>query len=267
MSKSSAGAWTPPPNWPAPEAGWAPPVGWQPDPSWGPAPAGWNFYPHAQKSGSRARKWKIAGGIFGALVVISGISSALGGSDSQAKLSAQSGKDNTPVVASSSPAPNPSEVAASQAAARKAAAEARAAAKAEAKAEAKAKARAYAHRPYNALSARDFLKLVKSPDDYTTKRFVVYGQVAQFDSATGSDLFLADTDSTKKYPSYGYVDYNQNTEMAGSDALFKNVVEGDLFVAKIEVVGSDTYDTQIGGSTTVPKFQVDHISVYGHVAP
>ena len=39
---------------------------------------------------------------------------------------------------------------------------------------------------------------------------------------------------------------------------------GDLFVAEVTVTGSYTYDTQIGGSTTVPLVAVHTISVTGH---
>jgi hypothetical protein len=102
---------------------------------------------------------------------------------------------------------------------------------------------------------------------YTTKRLAIFGVVTQFDVATGAKMFLADTGAHQKYPSYGFVDFPQNTLILGNATRFRNVGEGDVFVGKVEVAGSESYDTQIGGNTTVPMLKVDSISVYTHVRP
>jgi hypothetical protein len=87
--------------------------------------------------------------------------------------------------------------------------------------------------------------------------------VTQFDAATGTDAFLADSGATKKYPEYGFVDYTDNALFHGDANALADVVEGDLFQASVEVLGSFSYDTQIGGNTTVPEFRITKISVYG----
>jgi hypothetical protein len=46
----------------------------------------------------------------------------------------------------------------------------------------------------------------------------------------------------------------------GSDALFADFVQDDVVLVGATGLGSYTYDTQIGGSTTVPLFEVDGIS-------
>lgn len=116
---------------------------------------------------------------------------------------------------------------------------------------------------YDTLSSRKFKLLAKNPDAYTGKTYVIYGEITQFDAATGTDTFRADTGPKKLRISYGYVDYDQNSMLNGDETKLKKLVEGDCFKAKVTVLGSYSYDTQAGGNTTVPLFQVDSISVYG----
>ncbi|MEU0520602.1 DUF4190 domain-containing protein [Streptosporangium sp. NPDC006007] len=116
---------------------------------------------------------------------------------------------------------------------------------------------------YRQVSARGFAKLAKDPDAYIGKHFIVYGEVTQFDAATGSEGFLADTGPIKQQPSYGFVNFGQNAAFAGSKSRLSDVVEDDLFQAYVTVLGSLSYETQIGGNTTVPSFNVDRIKVYG----
>lgn len=116
---------------------------------------------------------------------------------------------------------------------------------------------------YATLSSRKFKLLTKDPDSYIGKTYLIYGEITQFDAATGTDTFRADTGPKKLRISYGYVDYDQNSFLQGVESKLKKLVEGDCFKAKVTVLGSFSYDTQAGGNTTVPLFQVDSISVYG----
>jgi hypothetical protein len=151
-------------------------------------------------------------------------------------------------------------------AAAKASEEAAAQAKADAEAKkkaAEAKRRAALKDPksYAAIKPRDFALLVKSPDKHIGKKYVIYGHVTQFDSATGDDTFRADTAATRQSEWY---DYDVNTLVSAEDAaLLDDVVQDDLVTMYVEVLGSFSYDTQIGGSTTVPHFQVRIIKVTG----
>ena len=52
---------------------------------------------------------------------------------------------------------------------------------------------------------------------------------------------------------------------ANQSNILTNVVQGDLVTMYVEVVGAYSYDTQIGGSTTAPQFQVNIITVNWHV--
>ena len=120
---------------------------------------------------------------------------------------------------------------------------------------------------YQALTARTWAQIAKDPDAHAGETYIVYGEVAQFDAATGTSTFRADVGGVRQYPDdIGFVDYPTNTVLDGDESALSPVVEKDLFTAKVEVTGSLSYDTQIGGSTTVPELQVDSITVTGHAS-
>lgn len=148
-------------------------------------------------------------------------------------------------------------------AARKAQAEAAAKAQAEAAAKAQAEAARKAALPYSAISARDFALICKNPDSYVGRDFTVWGEVTQFDAATGLATFRANTGATKRPIEYKMTDYGQNTMLNGEQSVLADLVQGDCFSAKVIVKGSYSYDTQAGGNTTVPSFEVVSIGRYG----
>ncbi|MBD0841009.1 hypothetical protein [Streptomyces sp. TRM68416] len=111
---------------------------------------------------------------------------------------------------------------------------------------------------YDPLTAREWALIAKDPDDHIGEHYVVYGVVTQFDAATGPDAFRADVDGVRHAEAY---EYPTNTVLTGDEAALDQIVMGDAFRAKVEVTGTLTYETQIGGSTTVPQLQVDAIKV------
>ncbi len=119
---------------------------------------------------------------------------------------------------------------------------------------------------YRKITAREWQLIAKAPDLHLGERIIVYGQVTQFDSATGASGMRANVDGVIHPVRYGYADYETNTVLAVGSAeasLLANVVKGDLFTARVVVNGSYAYDTQIGGSTTVPQLIVESIQVTG----
>lgn len=124
--------------------------------------------------------------------------------------------------------------------------------------------RTYKPKPisYKNLSDRDWKLLAKNPDRYAGNHFIVYANVTQFDSATGDDTFRADA-AGRDMRSYGFWDGADNALFTGTARQLRNVVAGDVVRAKVTVVGSFSYETQIGGETTVPLFSVDKIQVIG----
>lgn len=111
---------------------------------------------------------------------------------------------------------------------------------------------------YAKLTDRQWKLVAKNPDSYVGDTYIVYGQVTQFDAATGVDTFRANV-GARNMP-YEF-DYDTNTLMQGDAAKLRNLVGDDEFQAKVTVLGSFTYDTQIGGSTTVPLLRVDWVKV------
>ena len=140
--------------------------------------------------------------------------------------------------------------------------EAAQAAEAEAEAEAEAKTEAELRDPksYKSISHRKWAQVAKDPDSYVGKKYVLYGYVTQFDSATGNDSFLVSTDAKP----HTWYDYDINTiATTEKPKRFRKVVEDDLVKMWVQVGGSISYDTQVGGNTTVPSVVVNIIKVTG----
>lgn len=114
---------------------------------------------------------------------------------------------------------------------------------------------------YAAISDRDYALVVRDPDSFIGKKYVLFGVVTQFDAATGIDTFLANTSATNQA---SWWDYDTNTMITTDNPpLIAPVVEDDIVQMYVEVLGSFSYDTQIGGNTTVPLFKVNMIQVIG----
>ena len=93
----------------------------------------------------------------------------------------------------------------------------------------------------------------------------MYGQVTQFDAATGTQGFRANVDGIEHKPRYGWADYETNTILGGDPTILSEVVQDDLFKAEATVVGAYTYETTLGGQLTAPQLQVTKITVIGSV--
>jgi hypothetical protein len=113
---------------------------------------------------------------------------------------------------------------------------------------------------YAKLTARNWAKIVKAPDNYVGKGYQVWACIFQFDAATGSDSFLAHA-SFKRQEYWGL--YGENTAFTGDEDMLSNFVENDIVVMNVISAGSYSYDTQAGGNTTVPSFQVTKITNKG----
>lgn len=111
---------------------------------------------------------------------------------------------------------------------------------------------------YRKVSSRQWKLIAKNPDAHIGETIVVYGTVSQFDSATGDDGFRANVDAERHAESY---EYETNTVLVGDSDRLAAVVEDDLFSARVTVLGSYSYDTQIGGNTTVPQLNIDGITI------
>lgn len=230
----------PPPNWPAlPHRNWRPPIGWTPPAEWGPPPAGWQLW--VPERPNRKPAWitvAVVGVLFVAAIALGagedGGSTAVGASGAPTPTSGSASGETTDV------ATTPTDTNTHQARPSKP-----------------------APTSYRRLTARKWRQLAKNPDARVGECVVVYGEITQFDAATGDETFLASVGGTYQRPEYGFVDYPTNTLLSGSPTRLGTLVEGDLFRARVRVLGSETYETQIGGETTVPSLHVDHIKRLG----
>ncbi|WP_417366162.1 hypothetical protein [Glutamicibacter arilaitensis] len=142
---------------------------------------------------------------------------------------------------------------------RVAAAEAQKSPKAKEKKEKEAAAKAEKAKANKAkqITKRELAQIVKKPDAHIDDNVIVFGRVTQFDAATGPCTFRADL----SHAHVGKYDYEHNSMFTAGDGLFScdvldDIVAEDIVQITATVTGSLSYDTSIGGSTTVPEFQV-----------
>jgi hypothetical protein len=101
--------------------------------------------------------------------------------------------------------------------------------------------------------------MIKNPDAFTGQYFTMVTEISQYDAATGTCAFRGYWDNDS---------HEYNYEYAGDNALFESgdgvsacpvltgIDQNDVVRVWVRSEGSYSYDTQIGGSTTVPKFEV-----------
>jgi hypothetical protein len=113
---------------------------------------------------------------------------------------------------------------------------------------------------YAKLTDRQWAKIVKSPDDYVGTGYQVWACITQFDAATGRDAFRGQaSNANEEY----WFSNGENAYFSGDESRLEDFVTDDLVFMKVTSLGSYSYDTQTGGSTTVPAFHVDAISAKG----
>ena len=113
---------------------------------------------------------------------------------------------------------------------------------------------------YKQLTAREWDLLVKTPDDYTGNGYIVWGCITQFDAATGEAAFLAT--SAEGPREYWSTDSDQ-AYFVGEPDLLRPFVEDDVISMTVISQGSYSFDTQDGGNTTVPQFDVTGVTLQG----
>lgn len=107
------------------------------------------------------------------------------------------------------------------------------------------------------VTKRQLAQIVKNPDSHVDENVIIYARITQFDSGTGPCVFRADVSQAL----VGKYDYEHNSMFAAGDGVsdckeLDDFIADDLVKITATVTGSLTYDTTIGGSTTVPMFKV-----------
>jgi hypothetical protein len=115
---------------------------------------------------------------------------------------------------------------------------------------------------YEKLGTRDLALITKNPDSHLGRQVQVYANITQFDAATGDCIFRGNTASTNMGDSW---DYEHNSMFMAEDGVgceaLGDFVADDQVLVLATVGPSFSYDTQIGGSTTVPTYIVDGIDL------
>jgi hypothetical protein len=102
-------------------------------------------------------------------------------------------------------------------------------------------------------------EVVKNPDAVTGQFFVMVTSITQFDAATGACSFRGYWDNSDHEYSFDFAGdnaYFNSGDSVSSCPVLTGIDQNDVARVWVQSEGSFSYDTQIGGSTTVPAFKV-----------
>lgn len=108
---------------------------------------------------------------------------------------------------------------------------------------------------YQRLSKRSWQRVVKAPDRYEGKGYQVWACITQFDSATGEASFRGQG-SYRRLGEFDWFSDGDNAIFSGDERRLDPFVTDDVVSMKVIARGSFSYETTIGGETTVPLFEV-----------
>ncbi|MEE3851927.1 DUF2510 domain-containing protein [Gordonia sp. LSe1-13] len=228
------------------------PPGWYPDPQVPKTIRYWDGHQWTAQTRrvetKKSNNWKWLLGVLAILVVIGVVGSVVG--DESEDDSADTSSTGTTLVPVETLSPAEQEA---QERANSAALEA------EASRESQQRAAQLDKSSYQQTDSRTWQLVVKNPDAHIGEKYVVYGYVVQADSAMGSSAIRVQTDGQQ----VEWYDMDVNTVANAGLASFSEIVEDDLVTMWVEITGSVTYDTTMGGSMTAPEVEVNIIEQYG----
>lgn len=105
----------------------------------------------------------------------------------------------------------------------------------------------------------DIDAIVKNPDAVKGQTFVMVVNITQFDAATGACNFRGYWDNEPREYNFEYGGDNALFTSGNGDTdcpVFDGIDQNDTIRVWATSLGSFSYDTQVGGSTTVPSFDV-----------
>ncbi|MFI7077502.1 hypothetical protein ACIBO1_09425 [Micromonospora sp. NPDC049903] len=110
---------------------------------------------------------------------------------------------------------------------------------------------------FETITEGQWRRVAERPDDHTGRTLVVYGQITQFDDATGEDRFLALVGARRTTDDGGY---DTNTMLYGDPKVLGDIAADDEFQAKVTVLKAYTYQSLVG-PTKVPLLLVHSLRV------
>lgn len=206
---------------------------------------------------NKKRKWPW---IVGGIVVIGIVGSVIGGGNDSSDSSASSATTTSEILPPRATY-TAAELEAKRDREREAAASAAAAAESSRAAAAAAQAALKDPATYERIDDREFALIARDPDAHEDRKVVIYGVVTQADAATGTSRIRVTASGSQYWRGY---DFDENAVVTVTDRnLLSNVVKDDFVEMYVEVAGALSYDTTLGGSTTVPEFKANIVNVYG----
>lgn len=103
---------------------------------------------------------------------------------------------------------------------------------------------------YRPVSERDLQLIVKDPEKASGDKIVIFARVAQADSATGSSTIRVNVRAVQESTEFG----DNAVVVVDDPSILEPIVADDQVRLYVTVEGAQSYDTQIGGRTTAPKF-------------
>lgn len=113
---------------------------------------------------------------------------------------------------------------------------------------------------YTQVGAKQWESIVKHPVEAEGRAVVVFAEVVQFDSRTGSDRFLAAA-GVDQPGDLG--ELRSTSAFVGEEALLEGVEQGDVLKIHAEVTDSLELETRLGGTSTVPFLTIARIEDVG----
>lgn len=111
---------------------------------------------------------------------------------------------------------------------------------------------------FHEVDDRELALIAKSPKTHVGEKIIINGSVTQLDSATGPCAMRVNIGATYQPQTYDYetnsIVFDSSDDGKDKCPTLEPLVQDDNVKLWVMVGGSETYDTQIGGSTTVPVF-------------
>lgn len=113
---------------------------------------------------------------------------------------------------------------------------------------------------FTVVDAASWSAIQKDPDAAKGKRVVIFANIMQFDTATGSDTFMAGVGTYQPTEAY---EFEMDTMFRGATDTLARFKQDDVVRIYGQVAGAQEYDTLIGGRNTVPLIDIAKIENVG----
>lgn len=116
---------------------------------------------------------------------------------------------------------------------------------------------------YESLTERDYALILKDPEASAGRKIVVYGEVIQFDTATGPSRFMASTSAVPIDLDDEYFFGDRAVVDLADRQLGADVAQDDIVKMYVEVKGTFEYENLLGGEMVVPRLRANIVELVG----